>query len=507
MIRSDALMLNQQGHIKERIIHSAVIRGAIIAFLTCVCAIVSSMFGWELLSIWPVFVLILIFIKYYELGLICFALSFAYQGPVVFAPSFGLSAVIRLDELVFASIFPIWLMRISLRQSIINSNAPLKNPLLLYVVIAFLSLLVRYDTINSTPFLNTATGFKGLVPLMYKLTEVVGGYFMLTDVGLTERTRADLFSSLLVVAAISVLLNLCIVVGILPANFIVTSFYDPHYWYTRFALFGNTSAWGVLLTCYFFILLYTFNIAKSLKKKGCLLILMSACVYGVLISGTKTAAIGIVIGLMFFLARNLKTSTLSIKTGIAVIVIIPVSVWSLNYFATWEQKRDVWRNLEKGYIATGIGGYDSLYYDTSLGSRIDHFFRFFEGVKEDPQLLVLGHGWQRRAVYKTGISLHNDLLTALHDLGILGGVFVVWIYFAMFRQFRVAKTGRPHVPEKVRLLSSIMQVIAILLIASSFTGENLTLYWGIDVVFPFIIMLMAITWTHLDECTHRKSNA
>jgi uncharacterized integral membrane protein len=45
----------------------------------------------------------------------------------------------------------------------------------------------------------------------------------------------------------------------------------------------------------------------------------------------------------------------------------------------------------------------------------------------------------------------------------------------------------------------MMQVLVIILIASSFTSENLTLYPGIDVQFPFIVAIMAVTWSYLKE--------
>jgi len=260
--------------------------------------------------------------------------------------------------------------------------------------------------------------------------------------------------------------------------------------------------------CYFFIFIYTFLYTESLKIRGMLFVLSALCLYGVFMSGTKTAMITIALGLIVFLIkiwRNIKLTTLLL---LIISILIATSVKTLDYFSTIEQKRSIYQNLEMAYVGAGIQGFDSMYFDTSLGSRIDHVFRFFEGVKEEPELLVLGRGWHRRSSYETGISLHDDLLTATHDLGICGAVFVIWIYFAMFKQFSIKKNRNVILLEKDKLLQMIMQILVILLILSSFMGENLTLYGGgIDVQFPFIIMLMAVSWNYWKITCQQENHA
>jgi hypothetical protein len=149
-------------------------------------------------------------------------------------------------------------------------------------------------------------------------------------------------------------------------------------------------------------------------------------------------------------------------------------------------------------MATGIKGFEGAHQATSLGSRFDHWVRFGEAIKEEPELLVLGRGWHRRAAYETGISLHDDLLTAIHDMGILGAVFVIWFYFSMFQQFKIKK-GQIISTKETKLLHPIMQILALLIILSSFASENLTFYWGIDVQFAFIVTVVAVTWGYLRE--------
>jgi len=506
MIENTAFITNQQLHVENGIAGCQIIWGLIIVFIVAIATILSSKLGLGLLSAWPAFVLFFIFIKHYELGIICFVLSFSYQAPVVFDPRFGLSAVIRLDEIIFMSILPVWFLRIAFRQNAISYKAPLAKPLLFYVLIAFLSLLVRYDTINSTLFLNTATGFKGLGPLFFKLAEVVIGYFILTDRQITQRIRNNIFWCLPIVAALAVTLSFLITHGILPKDIVTGSSYDPTSWHTRFALFGNTSAWGVLLICYFFILLYTLIYFESFYLRILFLILLILCVDAINISGAKTAMIGAGIGLILLISKKNNKIITPLKIIIFIFIVINISIWSINQFATEGQKREIYRQLEMAYLGTGIKGFERTYHETSLGTRYDHWLRFGEAVKEEPELLVIGRGWHRRAVYETGDSLHNDLLTALHDLGIPGLMIVIWLYLKMFKGFLLSKNKKHFLAEKVNILRSMMQILVIILVASSFTSENLTLYPEIDVQFPFIVTMMAVTFGYLKKQFIEKSH-
>ncbi|MCZ7383415.1 MAG: O-antigen ligase family protein [Candidatus Methanoperedens sp.] len=502
MIKNTGFIINQQTSIKDGIADRQIIWGIIIVFIGAIAAILSSKLGLGLLSVWPVIILFFVFVKHYELGLICFVLSFAYQAPVIFAPSFGLSAIIRLDEMIFVSIFPVWLLRKSVRQEKSLARSPLRNPLLFYALIAFLSLLVRYNEISSTPFLHTGTGMIGLSPLILRLFEVVGGYLMLTDQWTAQKTQQSLFRCLHIVAGFAVVFSSLASHGFLPKDFFGIEMYDPYAWLTRFSLYGNTSAWGVLLVIYFLILLYWFLYFKPVIGKIVFILLMILCVDAILISGTKTAMISLMVGLILLMIRESKNFKLSTRMLIIAFIIVSSGMWFLEQFATAEQKREVYGQLESAYVATGIRGFEKAYHETSLGSRFDNWGRFVETVQEEPELLVLGRGWQRRAIYETGISLHADLLTSTHDMGILGAVFVIWLYFKMFTQFSI-KIKQPFSTGETKLLNSIMQILVLLIIASSFSSENLTLYPGIDVQFPFIITIMAITWSYIRGLNYR----
>lgn len=492
--------INSQGKAKDR----QIVWGIVIVLLAAFSAIVSSTLGLGLLAFWPLVILFFIFMRYYELGLICFVLSFAYQAPVIFAPSFGLSAVIRLDEMIFLSIFPIWLLRNVVRQEKRLPRPPLRNLLLFYALIAFLSLLVRYNQISSTPFIQSAIGIKGLVPLILRLFEVVGGYLILTDHRTTQRTRKNLFWGLPIVAAFAVVFGFFASFGFLPKDFFGREMYDPSSWYTRFSLYGNTSAWGVLLMIYFFILLYWCFYLKSAVSKATLFILMIMCIATVFISGTKTAMVCIIIGLILLMLKELRNFNRMSKIMIIGLLVTGSGFLILEQLATPEQKKEVYSQFENIHIVTR--GFESVDEKTSFEYRFDSLIKFREAVKEEPVLLILGRGWHRRLVYETGNALHDDLLTAIHDMGIWGGVFVIWLYFSMFRQFMIKKNQLVSTKE-TNFLRSIMQILVLSIILSSFMSENLTLYWGIDVQFPLIIMIMAVVWNYMNNVRERVPNA
>lgn len=488
----------------HRVAELQVILGLILVSFGAVSAILSSKFGLGLLSVWPVFVLFFVFTLNYELGLICFVLSFAYQAPVVFAPEYGFAAVVRLDELVFASVFPVWFLRNCVRGSTRISLAPLTKPLLFYVLIAFLSLIPRCGAIGSTPFLYSATGFKGLGPLIFKLAEVVLGYIILTDSKITQRTRTNLFYCLPIVAFFAVTLSFLVSHGILPKDIVAGRFYDL-YLTVKFSLYGNTSAWGVFLASYFFILLCSIFYFDSSLLKIILLFFLFFCIEGIFISGAKTAIVAVGLGLIFLAFKQRRRFARLVKIAVLTFVLIIVGIWSLNRFATYKQKQVAYSGLKRAYtsIYAGIKGSGGVFYETALGKRVACWFQFGEAIEEEPELLLLGRGWHRRAVYETGIGLHNDFLTACHDLGVLGVVFVAWIYLAMYRQFSFKKE-RFVLPEKANLLRLTMQSLVIVFIASSFTTENLTFYGGgIDVQFPFMVMVMGVTWGYLKTLNYR----
>lgn len=501
MIQNTYPVVCQRTHIRIKIVNLQIIQGLSIVLFTAIATGWSSKLGLGLLSCWPVLIIFLIVVRNYELGLICFVLSFAYQAPVMFTPKYGLSAIIRLDELMFIPLFLVWFLHILHRNNRYISPAPLTKPLLFYVIIAFLSLLARYDSISSTAFLQTAEGLKGLCPLLFKLTQVVIGYIMLTDSRVSERTHRNLLVCLPIIAGFAVTMSFLISCGLIPKDIVTgASYYDPYNWYTRLSLFGNTSAWGVLLIGYFFILLYSATRFKPTFVRFLLLVALALSVNAILLSGTKTAIIGLGLGLLFLALKGRGLFGLNAKIILLATIAITAGLELVNRFATDTQKENVLTYLNEAYIGTGIKGFDKVYSETSLGTRYDHWLRFGDAVKEEPILLLLGRGWHRRVMYETGVSLHNDWLTACHDLGILGVVFVTWLYVVMFRQFSFKRNPRFIPCNKDDVLQLTMQVSVLVFVASSFSGENLTLYGGgIDVQFPFIIMLMAVTWGYLQK--------
>lgn len=481
-------------------INKDIITAITIVTLTAFFSIVSSLYGFGLLSAWPAIILSVLFFRNYELGLLCFVLSFGLQAPVVFAPQFGQSATVRLDELVFASLFIVWMLKKlnkTEHSKPINPSSPetFKKIFILYLVIAAISLIPRFDQFNSTSFLNTATGLKGFLPLCFKLAEVIIGYRILADVNIASDTKKNMFVCLLIVPICAVIIGLLVAFGFLPLGIVNDITYDPYYYYTRLSVYGNTSAWGVLLSCYFFLLLYVLLNVKNNFFKIIIIILEIFCLYEILLSGTKTAmhAVGIGLLILFFFMRHRLLAIIKI---IFIFAIMGLCVfYTVDKFATDSQKDEISHHLETAITGTGIKGFEKAYSETSLIARGASFKRFLSALDEEPAILIFGRGWQRRAGYINGTSLHNDILQATHDLGLVGAFYIIWLMIAMLRNLK----ENEHIYNDENYSSSvslyaIAKIIAIVFIISSFASENLTLYSDIDVQFPFIMMLMAVTW-------------
>lgn len=495
MIQNKDAITNLPENIKNIVLDKQIFLGIVIVFFTATSSVLSSKAGLGPFAAWPVFILFLVFIQNYELGLICFVLSFAYESAVFFVPQYGAAAIIRLDEIVFVSIFTVWFLRKTAIRKIKISSGPLLKPLRFYPLIILISLLGHYDQIGSTSFLGTrVTGFVTLVPVLLRLSEVIFGYIILSDTQLSQKVRIKMFWCLLLVAGFAIILSLLAANRFLPINIPSNKYYNPYAWYTRFAFYGNTSAWGVLLSIYFFILFYSLLYFKTLTNKLMIFLFLALCIYALFLSGTKTSMVTIVVSLFLLTLEEKERIGLIIKIFIFTIFIIGASIWGVNRYTTYTQYKGVYSELGQAYTGVGFRGLEKAYKTTSLGGRVDVWSRFLDAVKEEPTLLFFGRGWQSRGAYKTP-HLHNDFLTAVHDLGILGGVFIIWLYLAMFMQLKTASIEA--ISYKNKLLVSVMKVLLIGVFISSFMSENFTFYLGAEVVFPLIIALMAVVWNYL----------
>lgn len=497
MIKNKAVVANLPENIKSIILNKQVFQGIAVVFLTAIFSISISRLGLGLLAICPVAILILVFMQNYELGVICFVLSFAYESAVVFIPEYGLAAIIRLDEIFFASIFAVWFLRkVTANKTGISSSGPLLKPLKFYVLIISILSAGYYDQIGSTPFLGTSiTGFASLTAVLFRLSEVVFGYIILSDRRLSKKTRINMFWCLFIAASFAIAFSVLVAYKFFPRHVFSNEYYDPSGAFSRFFLYGNTSSWGVLILIYFFIFFYAFFYFKSLANKLALSLFLTLSLYMLFLSGTKTIMVAITAGLSWFVFKEREKIALNLRMFFLIIFILGISVWGINRYTTYKQHLEIFRHMEQAYIGTGFKGLDKAYSETSVQGRVDAWRRFLEAVKDEPALLLFGRGWQRRAMYPEVGNLHNDFLTAIHDLGILGGIFIIWLYLAMFKQFKAASIKAMEYKE--RLLVSIMQGLSIAVFISSFMSENFTFYWGIEVQFPLIVAVMAVVWNYL----------
>lgn len=496
MMQNKDVITDLPENIRNIILDKQIFLGMGIVFFAGIFSILSSKVGLGLLAVWPAFILFLIFMQNYELGVMCFVLSFAYESAVVSIPQYGAAATIRLDELVFASIFAVWLLRKARLKKTIFSSGPLIKPLKFYALIILVSLIARCDQIHSTPFLQTRlAGFASLTLVLFRLSEVIFGYIILSDTQLSQKVRIKMFGCLLLVAGLAIIFGLLVAYRFFPISIFTNRYYNPYAAFTRLAVYGNTNAWAVLIAIYFAIFLYFFFYFKTLTDKFMIFSFLALSIYSLFLSGTKTIMVATIVGLFLFIWKERERIVLNIKIFALIVFIIGFAIWGINRYTTYRQHREVYRHMRQAYVGAGFRGLDKAYRTTTLGGRVDAWFKFLDAVKEEPALLLIGRGWQRRGSYYVPGSLHNDFLTVVHDLGILGGVFMAWLYLTMFMQFKTVSIKT--ISHKNKLLVSVMKLLVVIVFISSLMSENFTFYWGIDVQFPLIMALMAVVWNYL----------
>jgi hypothetical protein len=112
---------------------------------------------------------------------------------------------------------------------------------------------------------------------------------------------------------------------------------------------------------------------------------------------------------------------------------------------------------------------------------------------ENPEYLVIGHGWHSRG--SLDIMSYNDLATAIIDMGIIGGVFVLIYYVKLIKQFGDSRHNN-HLGKRLSLFRTSCVVAVLATMLSLFTCENLTVYPSIDFVFPFLGVLSGVSWNY-----------
>jgi hypothetical protein len=482
-----------------------------IVFTTAIITLACSNAGFGIFSAWTVIIPLVIFILRFDIGILCFVLSFGYQAPVLFDPRYGLSGTVRLDELIFGALFIAWLFQSKKGSFKDRPVPPLQNPLLFYTILAAISILPRLDAFNTTTFFVSAQGLKGFIPLVYKLAEVVFGYFIITHSKSNPALRSNILSSILTASMAVTILSFICSFGIIKQNLATTKYYDPNYYFTRFYLFGNTSSFGVIMVVHFLIMIYWFLATKSMWLRSVCIGGILSCCYVILITGTKTAYITITIALVFIVLNLRKRMSRLIIAFFALLILSYGLVYLVPHLASEQQQTEIQMQLNNAYIGLGLKGVEQAFDNTSLTGRKDAFSRFFKSIQEEPVLLIVGRGWHRRSMYKNGSSLHDDMLTAIHDLGLAGGIYVFWMYGAMFYGLNTIAKLKKKIDktwkERDEILLACMNAMVIVLFISSFTTENLTLYAGIEIQLPLATMILGVAWTCLRPYQNRVITA
>ena len=429
----------------------------------------------------------ILFMLRYELGLICFVLSFAYQVSVFFFPQYGLAAIVRLDEFIYGCVALAWLMRLLMKQHRMESGWPLISPLKLYCIAAVISLVFNFGNFFITPFIVTATGLKGFLVAAFKFSAGVVGYMTFAVSGIRSQVRRALIWCLFAAGATSAVLNYLRSQGLL-------FYYDPNYWYYRFGgLVGSTSSvnvFGDFMMHNIWLALALSFVAASYRISLISILFLPVYIYLLLLSGTKASMAGLVIGLVFLTIFSWRRMGKQVVITIVILTLVMSAAWWLvNHITSNVQRSGIL--FELGRIPLAMYSKEG-FEQTSAATRRDHVFRFFEGIRRNPWIPIFGAGFMSRQLHPYGDSLHNDFLTLTHDVGFLGPIALLWIIWASIRHFRPSRTTN-QIDRRFASFCACLQAMIISIFVTMFANEHFTVYWTADPIFIWIMVLLAVT--------------
>lgn len=199
----------------------------------------------------------------------------------------------------------------------------------------------------------------------------------------------------------------------------------------------------------------------------------------IVISGSRTAYVGIGVFLFYFFIKETKSFIYS-----SVILVIGISAISLINPEILNKATEVYEGrVEKkiknpNEIRDGdVGG---LYEDLGAGRNII-LYKYLRLLGNDPIYIPFGRGFNNRM--DTSSSAHNTYLSLIYEVGIVGMViYFRWLFSYMFVRMR----NFPH-------LEMAAKGLAFSMIVTLFFGEHLYIYralFGLLGLFMFIMTLI-----------------
>jgi len=210
-----------------------------------------------------------------------------------------------------------------------------------------------------------------------------------------------------------------------------------------------------------FSLSASFFFEKKIKINSILLIItLVLSLYVVLLSGSRTSYVGLIIfSAFYFIQKPTKLLITTFILGIALLLIQKYNFEMLNKIdKTFESRIE-----NKIIIEDDENVVFGLYDDLGAG-RLQLATSFLENLKDKYYFIPLGSGFNNRMLFST--SPHNMYLTLIRDVGLLGFYFYVsWLFSFFFIK-----------NENYKSLIIGVKAIALAMIVTLFFGEHLYIF-------------------------------
>lgn len=371
---------------------------------------------------------------------------------------------IRFDDVAWG----ILLLVVMRREHLTTTYDSLKKysdirPLIIFSILAAISLLriVSLSDNNVTPILHS-------IWFQLKFMQCVI-IFILSLLYFPIEKRDLFFKSVIFLGTILAVIGILQFAEVLPL-------YEYHQ-LNKFSpgqiasvLSPNSEHLGIYMVIALFLSYGMVEISKKNTKKTIVIVAIALMFFALVLTGSRSSWVGFLVGNIVFVLSSIKRRKLGMFS-IIVLVLTGVTIISSDL-------REI--------LLAGV------YNEHRIGSamyRVDSYSRFFEVLKSNPMISLVGVGfmnWRYTLVQSTEITwAHNNYLSVLGELGVGGLLVFLWFWFSTLNiSRRLANAGDIW----AKCYNSILTAILV----ACLTSEALYPVWSFENLLLFIMTISGV---------------